>query len=83
MYRIRKPYTLIGHSYAGLFTLDTFLRHTELFDIYRDIKRSLPRDRKNSWKKLQHESGKKIAPEKNGTSASFLKNEPTGQTFTF
>lgn len=32
---------LIGHSYAGLFTLDTFLRHTELFDTYLAVDPSL------------------------------------------
>lgn len=32
---------LIGHSYAGLFTLNTFLRHTELFDIYLALDPSL------------------------------------------
>ncbi len=32
---------LIGHSYAGLFTLDTFLRHTDLFDTYLAIDPSL------------------------------------------
>ena len=32
---------LIGHSYAGLFTLNTFLRHTELFDTYLAVDPSL------------------------------------------
>ena len=33
-YRTNGWNMLIGHSYAGLFTLNTFLRHTELFDTY-------------------------------------------------
>ena len=32
---------LIGHSYSGLFTVNTFLRHTELFDIYLALDPSL------------------------------------------
>ena len=32
---------LIGHSYAGIFTLNTFLRHTELFDTYLAVDPSL------------------------------------------
>ena len=36
---------LIGHSYAGLFTLNTFLRHTELFDTYLAVDPSLWWDR--------------------------------------
>jgi len=32
---------LIGHSYAGLFTLNTFLLHTELFDSYLALDPSL------------------------------------------
>lgn len=32
---------LIGHSYSGLFTLNTFLRHTERFDTYLAIDPSL------------------------------------------
>lgn len=33
-YRTNGLNMLIGHSYSGLFTVNTFLRHTELFDIY-------------------------------------------------
>lgn len=40
-YRINGQNMLIGHSYAGLFTLNTFLRHTELFDDYLVLDPSL------------------------------------------
>lgn len=40
-YRTNGRNVLIGHSYAGLFTLNTFLCHTELFDIYIAIDPSL------------------------------------------
>lgn len=36
---------LIGHSYAGLFTLYTFLHHTSLFDVYLAVDPSLWWDR--------------------------------------
>lgn len=32
---------LIGHSYGGLFTVNTFLRHTTLFDVYLAVDPSL------------------------------------------
>lgn len=32
-YRTNGQNILIGHSYAGLFTLNTFLHHTELFEV--------------------------------------------------
>lgn len=41
MYRTNGRNMLIGHSYAGLFTMNTFLRHTELFDVYLAIDPSL------------------------------------------
>ena len=40
-YRTNGQNMLIGHSYSGLFTLNTFLRHTELFDTYLAIDPSL------------------------------------------
>ena len=40
-YRTNGWNMLIGHSYAGLFTLNTFLRHTELFDTYLAVDPSL------------------------------------------
>ena len=40
-YRTNGKNMLIGHSYAGLFTLNTFLRHTERFDTYLAIDPSL------------------------------------------
>lgn len=40
-YRTNGHNMLIGHSYAGLFTLNTFLRHTDLFDIYLALDPSL------------------------------------------
>jgi predicted alpha/beta superfamily hydrolase len=40
-YRTNGQNMLIGHSYAGLFTLNTFLRHTELFDTYLAVDPSL------------------------------------------
>lgn len=40
-YRTNGRNMLIGHSYAGLFTLYTFLHHTELFDIYLALDPSL------------------------------------------
>lgn len=40
-YRTNGRNMLIGHSYAGLFTLHTFLNHTELFDTYLAIDPSL------------------------------------------
>lgn len=36
---------LIGHSYAGLFTLHTFLHHTDQFDVYLAVDPSLWWDR--------------------------------------
>ena len=41
VYRTNGKNMLIGHSYAGLFTLNTFLRHTELFDMYLAVDPSL------------------------------------------
>lgn len=40
-YRTNKQNILIGHSYAGLFTLDTFLRHHDEFEVYIAIDPSL------------------------------------------
>lgn len=40
-YRTNGKNMLIGHSYAGLFTLNTFLRHTERFDTYLAVDPSL------------------------------------------
>lgn len=40
-YRTNGQNMLIGHSYAGLFTLTIFLRHTELFDTYLAVDPSL------------------------------------------
>lgn len=40
-YRTNGLNMLIGHSYSGLFTVNTFLRHTELFDIYLALDPSL------------------------------------------
>jgi predicted alpha/beta superfamily hydrolase len=40
-YRTNGRNMLIGHSYAGLFTLNTFLRHTERFDTYLAVDPSL------------------------------------------
>lgn len=40
-YRTNGRNMLIGHSYAGLFTLNTFLCHTELFDTYLAVDPSL------------------------------------------
>ena len=40
-YRTNGRNMLIGHSYAGLFTMNTFLRHTELFDTYLALDPSL------------------------------------------
>lgn len=40
-YRTNGQNMLIGHSYAGLFTLNTFLHHTELFDTYLAVDPSL------------------------------------------
>jgi len=40
-YRTNGQNMLIGHSYAGLFTLNTFLNHTELFDTYLALDPSL------------------------------------------
>lgn len=40
-YRTNGQNILIGHSYSGLFTLNTFLRHTERFDTYLAIDPSL------------------------------------------
>lgn len=40
-YRTNGNNMLIGHSYAGLFTLNTFLHHTELFDTYLAIDPSM------------------------------------------
>lgn len=40
-YRTNGKNMLIGHSYAALFTLNTFLRHTDLFDTYLAIDPSL------------------------------------------
>ncbi len=44
-YRTDGRSILIGHSYSGLFTVNTFLRHTELFDTYLAIDPSLWWDR--------------------------------------
>lgn len=41
VYRTSGENVLIGHSYAGLFTIDTFLRHTEQFNKYIAIDPSL------------------------------------------
>lgn len=41
MYRTNGQNMLIGHSYAGLFTLSTFLRHTEFFNTYLVLDPSL------------------------------------------
>ena len=40
-YRTNGENMLIGHSYGGLFTLNTFFHHTELFDTYLAIDPSL------------------------------------------
>ena len=40
-YRTDGQTTLVGHSYAGLFTLNTFLSHTEQFDNYLAVDPSL------------------------------------------
>ncbi len=40
-YRTSGHNMLIGHSYAGLFTLNTFFHHTDLFDTYLAIDPSL------------------------------------------
>ncbi|MDH6307509.1 putative alpha/beta superfamily hydrolase [Dysgonomonas sp. PFB1-18] len=40
-YKTNGENMLIGHSYAGLFTVNTFLHHTELFDIYLALDPSL------------------------------------------
>lgn len=40
-YRTNGSNTLVGHSYAGLFTLNTFLCHTGLFDYYLAVDPSL------------------------------------------
>jgi len=40
-YRTNGKNILIGHSYAGLFTVNTFLYHTDLFDIYLALDPSL------------------------------------------
>lgn len=40
-YRTNGRNMLVGHSYAGLFTVHTFLRHTELFDTYLALDPSL------------------------------------------
>ncbi len=40
-YRTNGQNMLIGHSYGGLFTLNTFLRHTQLFDVYLALDPSL------------------------------------------
>jgi predicted alpha/beta superfamily hydrolase len=40
-YRTNRQNMLIGHSYAGLFTVNTFLRHTGLFDTYLAVDPSL------------------------------------------
>ncbi len=40
-YRTNGENMLIGHSYAGLFTVNTFLHHTELFDTYLALDPSL------------------------------------------
>ena len=40
-YRTNGKNILIGHSYAGLFTINTFLYHNDLFDIYLALDPSL------------------------------------------
>lgn len=40
-YRTNGQNILIGHSYSGLFTVNTFLNHTELFDFYLAVDPSL------------------------------------------
>ena len=55
-YRTNGVKMLIGHSYGGLFTLNTFLRNTELFDIYLALDPSLWWDQG----KLVQEAGKLI-----------------------
>ncbi len=44
-YRTNGHNMLIGHSYTALFTVNTFLRHTELFDVYLAVDPSLWWDR--------------------------------------
>lgn len=44
-YRTNKENILIGHSYAGLFTVNTFLHHTNVFNAYIAIDPSLWWDR--------------------------------------
>ena len=55
------PYrTLIGHSYAGLFTINTLIHHTDLFDNYLAIDPSLDWDHQ----KLLKEAKKVLAKKK-------------------
>ena len=56
-YRTNGKNMLIGHSYSGLFTLNTFLRHTDLFDTYLAVDPSLWWDRG----KLSEEAASLIA----------------------
>lgn len=52
-YRTNGHNMLIGHSYAGLFTLNTFLKHTTLFDTYLAIDPSLWWDQGRLTKEAQ------------------------------
>lgn len=56
-YRTNGKNMLIGHSYSGLFTLNTFLHHTDLFDTYLAVDPSLWWDRG----KLSEEAASLIA----------------------
>lgn len=56
-YRTNGKNMLIGHSYSGLFTLNTFLQHTDLFDTYLAVDPSLWWDRG----KLSEEAASLIA----------------------
>ncbi|MCD7974129.1 MAG: alpha/beta hydrolase [Candidatus Azobacteroides sp.] len=40
-YRTNGQHILVGHSYGGLFTLHTFLKHTDSFDMYLALDPSL------------------------------------------